>query len=175
MSEGGRVDQGWSGVGGGEDAALRMLLGPQEAIWPLGPLPRPSDPEGGGGGQVAEAGGTAWTSTHSLPPPSQAGPTCFISSQRRSGGSALLPTGGKRGCAPTCLLRTYQIHTSSPHCKCMRRCFFYWRRQVSPKPSLIFYTAGIKKLRLIPTSPESQTIQHIFMSVLTGRLAGRCQ
>lgn len=58
----------WLGVGG-KDAALRMLLGPQEAIWPLGPLPRPSDPDGGGGGQVAEAGGTAWTSTHSLPPP----------------------------------------------------------------------------------------------------------
>lgn len=42
-------------VGGGEDAAFRMLLGPQE---PSGPQPLPR-PWGGGGveGQVAEAGG----------------------------------------------------------------------------------------------------------------------
>lgn len=165
----GAVWGGWGMLRSGCCLDLRKPSGPSA------PSPDPQTLRVGVGDRWRRLVGRPGPPHTASPPPSQAGLTCFISSQRRSGGSALLPTGGKRGCAPTCLLRTYQIHTSSPHCKCMRRCFFYWRRQVSPKPSLIFYTAGIKKLRLIPTSPESQTIQHIFMSVLTGRLAGRCQ
>lgn len=56
-----RWDQAWSSEdGGGEDAALRMPLGPQE---PSGPSPSPPHTLREGEGQVAGAGGMAWTST----------------------------------------------------------------------------------------------------------------
>lgn len=95
------------GLGVGEDAPLRMLLGRQE---PSGPSAPPQTPEGGGGGQVVEAGGAAWTSmtgrgvgggtgvgllTHTQPGrlgPSVSSPVWVCVSESRSGRTTLVPT-----------------------------------------------------------------------------------